>query len=217
MSKSEKCVYVATEAWKLWVAVKKTNNQVQVRAQRASNCYVATQASNKGPKGPGQGTHKDVVENKNCSNVNIVNMQTQKPSWRDEQFKKPATMYKYKYRKHQGEVICDDKKCQAPMKTVHKGKNCPSIQSSVMPPVKPIMKNEDLWLREAARKSSSSLCSDKNCHSARCFKKITRCPMRPMCSDDENCQSAQCMWPKKPSSPVRQVCNDKNCQSAKFL
>ena len=95
-------------------------------------------------KKPGQATHKDVVENKNCSNVNIVNMWPQKPSLRDEWFKKPATMYKYKYKKHQGEVICDDKKCQAPSKTVCAGKNCPSTLSSVMQPVKPAMKNEDL-------------------------------------------------------------------------
>ena len=50
-------------------------------------------------KKPGQATHKDVLQNKNCSNVNIVNMQPQKPGLSDEQLKKPATMYKYK--KHQ--------------------------------------------------------------------------------------------------------------------
>ena len=47
-------------------------------------------------KKPGQATHKDVLQNKNCSNVNIVNMQTQKPSLSDEHFKKLAAMYKYK-------------------------------------------------------------------------------------------------------------------------
>ena len=58
-------------------------------------------------KKPGQSTHKDVLQNKNCSNVKIVNMWPQKPSLSEEQFKKPATMYKYK--KHQEEVICCDK------------------------------------------------------------------------------------------------------------
>ena len=61
---------------------------------------------------PGQATHKDVVQNKNHSNVNIINMWPRKPSLSDEQFKKPATMYKHKYKKHQEEVICYDKQCQ---------------------------------------------------------------------------------------------------------
>ena len=40
-------------------------------------------------KKQGQATNKDVLQNKNCSNVNIVNMQPQKPNFSDEQFKKP--------------------------------------------------------------------------------------------------------------------------------
>ena len=44
-------------------------------------------------KKPGQETHKEVLQNKNCSNVNIVNMQPQKPSLSNERFKKTATMY----------------------------------------------------------------------------------------------------------------------------
>ena len=62
-------------------------------------------------KKPDQTTHKDVLQNKNCSNVNIVNMWPQKPCLIDVQFKKPATRYKYKYKKHQEEVICYDKQC----------------------------------------------------------------------------------------------------------
>ena len=38
-------------------------------------------------KKPGQAPHKEIVDNKNCSNVNIVNVWPQKPSLRDEQFK----------------------------------------------------------------------------------------------------------------------------------
>ena len=49
-------------------------------------------------KKPDQATHKDVLQNRNCSNVNIVNMQPQKPSLSDEQLKKTVTMYKYKYK-----------------------------------------------------------------------------------------------------------------------
>ena len=47
-------------------------------------------------KRPGQTTHKDVLQNKNCSNVDIVNIQPQKPGLSNEWFMKPATMYKYK-------------------------------------------------------------------------------------------------------------------------
>ena len=44
-------------------------------------------------KKPGQEIHKEVLQNKNYSNVNIMNMQPQKLSSNPEQFKKPATMY----------------------------------------------------------------------------------------------------------------------------
>ena len=116
---------------------------------------------------------------------------------RDEQFKKAATRYKYKYWKHKREVICDDMKCQAPKKTVCDSKNCPSTQSSDMQPVKPAMKSEDLWLREPATKSHSGLYSDKNCHSTRYFRKISRRPIRLMCGDDKSCQTTlgSNMWP----------------------
>ena len=53
------------------------------RGQRGPNCYAATQASKKVKK-LGQATHKDVLQNKNCSNVNIVNMWPQKSSLSDE-------------------------------------------------------------------------------------------------------------------------------------
>ena len=52
-------------------------------------------------------------QNKNCSNGNIVNMQPQKQSLSYEQFKKPATMYKNKNKKHQEEVICQEAKQSA--------------------------------------------------------------------------------------------------------
>ena len=122
-------------------------------------------------------------------------------------------MYKNKYKTYQGEFICDDKKCQAPKKTVCEGKNCPSTQSSVIWPVKPTMKNEDLQLREPATKSSSSLCSDKNCHSTRCFKKITRSLMRPMCGDDKNCQTTQSynMCPLQPKFNHMQLAEPAKC------
>ena len=45
-------------------------------------------------------------------------MQPQKPSLSEEQFKKPATMYKYKYNKHQEEVIHYDKLCQETKQSV---------------------------------------------------------------------------------------------------
>ena len=150
-------------------------------------------------KKPGQATHKHVLQNKNCSNVNIVNMQPQKPSLSYEQFKKLATMYKYKYKKHQEEVICYDKQCQETKQSVCEGKKCPSTQCSDR---KPVMKNNDVQSREPAIETKSSLCSDKNCQSTRCFKKFTRCvntkgPVRPMCNDDKNCQSVQFMQPVK--------------------
>ena len=101
-------------------------------------------------KKPSQATHKDVLQNKNCSNVIIVNMQPQMLSLSDEQFKKPATMYKYKYKKHQEEVICYDKQCQETKQSVCEGKKCPSTQCSDRWPVKPVMKNKDVQSREPA-------------------------------------------------------------------
>ena len=70
------------------------------------------------------------------------------------------------------------------------------------------MKNEDVWSREPETETKSSLCSDKNCQSTRCFKKFTRCvntksPVRPKPSDDKNCHSVQFMWPVKPNSDVQ--------------
>ena len=49
-------------------------------------------------KKPGHATQKKVLKNKNCSNVD---MQSQKPSYSDEQLMKPVTKNKYKYKKHQ--------------------------------------------------------------------------------------------------------------------
>ena len=148
-------------------------------------------------KNLGQATHKDILQNKNCSNVNIVNIQPQKPSLSDEQFKKPATMYKYKYNKYHEEFISYDKQCQETKQSVCEVKKCPSIQCSDR---KPVMKNKDMMSRELATETKSSLCNDKNCQSTRCFKKFTRCvnaksPVRPMCNDDKNCQSVQFIQP----------------------
>ena len=97
--------------------------------------------------------------------------------------------------------------------TVCEGKNCPSTQSSDMWPLKPAMKYEDLWLREPATKSSSSSCSDKSCHSTRCFKKIIRSPMRPMCGDDKNCQTTQSSnrWPVQPKFKHMQLAEPAIC------
>ena len=60
-------------------------------------------------KNPGQATQKKVLKNKNCSNVD---MQSQKPSYSDEWLKKPVTKNKYKYKKHQEQVLCQDKQSQ---------------------------------------------------------------------------------------------------------
>ena len=57
-------------------------------------------------KKPGQATQKKVSKNKNCSNVD---MWPQKLSYRDEWLKKPVTKYKYKYKKPQEQVICQEK------------------------------------------------------------------------------------------------------------
>ena len=46
-------------------------------------------------KKPGQATHNDVLQTKSCSNVN---KQQQKPSYSDEQLKKPVIVYKKKYK-----------------------------------------------------------------------------------------------------------------------
>ena len=96
-------------------------------------------------KKPDQETHKEVLQNKSCSNINIMNKQPQKPSLNHEQFKKPATMYKYKCKKHQKEVIHYDKQCQETKQSVCEGKKCPSTQCSDR---KPVMKNKDVQSRE---------------------------------------------------------------------
>ena len=89
-----------------------------MRSQKSKNCAVRCKTEHKEDqilmlsykpvrkvKKPGHETHKEVLQNKNCSNVNIMNMQPQKLSLNHEWFKKPATMYKSKYKKHQKEVI----------------------------------------------------------------------------------------------------------------
>ena len=60
-------------------------------------------------KKPGQATQKKVLKNKKCSNVDIW---PQMPSYSDEWLQKPVTKYKYKYKKHQEQVICQDKQSQ---------------------------------------------------------------------------------------------------------
>ena len=56
-------------------------------------------------KKPGQPTYKQVLQNKNCSNNNIANMQLQKPSLNQENMKKPATKPK--------SSLCRDRNCQS--------------------------------------------------------------------------------------------------------
>ena len=124
--------------------------------------------------------------------------------------------------------LCDDKNCQV-SRYVH------------IWPVKPAKKSNNLQSVEPAIQSSyKKLCSDKNCPSTRCYKK-----MNQVCGDDKNCQSTQYMQPVKSASQMQSmtrpmqsvrrpkmlqssskehsyeeghlgpVCNDKNCQSAK--
>ena len=84
------------------------------------------------------------------------------------------------------------------------GKESPSTQCCNRQPVKPGMKNKDMWSKEPATETKSSLCSDKQCQSTRGFKKFPRndniqSPMRPKYTDDKNFQF---MWPVKPKSVV---------------
>ena len=104
MSRNEQCTDAATEAQKCWIAVKKTSNQVQETDKEDQIVMLPHKPATK-VKRPGQATHKDVLQNKNCPNVNIVNMWPQKPSFSDESFKKPATMHKQKYTKHQNKLF----------------------------------------------------------------------------------------------------------------
>ena len=141
-------------------------------------------------KKPGQASHKKVLKNKNCSNMN---MQPQKPGYSDEWLKKTAINYKYKYKKHQEQVICQDKQSQETEQTVYEGQESPSTQCCNRWSVKPGMKNKDVQAKEPATETKSSLCSNKQCQSTRCFKKFTRCdnvqsPVRPKYTDDKNCQ-----------------------------
>ena len=55
-------------------------------------------------------------------------MQSQKPSYSDERLMKPVTKNKYKYKKHQKQVICQDKQSQETEQTVCEGQESPSTQ-----------------------------------------------------------------------------------------
>ena len=132
-------------------------------------------------------------------------MWPQKPSSSDEWLKKPVTKYKYKHKKHQEQVICQNKQSQETEQTVCEGQESSSIQCCNRWPVKPGMKNKDIQSKEPATETKSSLCSDKQCQSTRCFKKFTRSdniqsPMRPKCTNDRNCQF---MNPVKSKSVVQ--------------
>ena len=106
----------------------------------------------------------------------------------------------------------DDKNCQS---RVCSDKKYQETQSINMWPVKPSM---DMWLpKTAVPYKYTRLCSDKNCQSARCYKKK---------NSDKNCQGTKFihMWSLKPemkklsymhlSKPARKQVIHKNCQSA---
>ena len=57
-------------------------------------------------------------------------MQPQKPSYSDEWLKKPVTNYNYKYKKHQEQVICQDKQSQETEQTV-----CVRVRRAHLPSV----------------------------------------------------------------------------------
>ena len=101
-------------------------------------------------------------------------MWPQKPNYSDVCPKKPALKYKYKYKKHQEQATCQDKQSQETDQSVHEGQKSPSTQCYNRQPVKPGMKNKDVWLRKPATETRSSLCNDKQCQSTRCFKKCTK-------------------------------------------
>ena len=66
------------------------------------------------------------------------------------------------------------------------------------------MKNKDMQSQEPATETKSSLHSNKQCQSTRCFMKFTKSdniqsPVRPKYTDGKN---SQFMWPVKPKSVV---------------
>ena len=103
-------------------------------------------------KEPGQATQKKVLKNKNCSNVDKW---PQKPSYSEEQLKKPVTKYKYQYKKQQEQAICQDRQSQETQQTVCDGQESPSTQYCNRHPVKPGMKNKDVWSKEPATETKS--------------------------------------------------------------
>ena len=79
------------------------------------------------------------------------------------------------------------------------GQENPSTQCCHRCPVKPGMKNKDMWSQKPATETKSGLCSDKQCQSTGCFRRFTKSdniqsPVRPKYTDDKNCQF---MWPVK--------------------
>ena len=89
-----------------------------MRPQKSKNCAIRHRTEHKEDqnvmlphkpptkvKKPDQETYKEVLQNKNSSNVNIVNMKPQKPSWNYEWSRKPAAGTK--------SSLCRDRNCQS--------------------------------------------------------------------------------------------------------
>ena len=106
ISKNKKYTYVAQEPkshilWSRKPAIKcrKDQKDQNVMLPHKPDTMVKDRSNNP----------EKVLKNKNCSNVD---MQPQKPSYSDERLKKPVTKYRYKYKKHQEHIICQDKQSQ---------------------------------------------------------------------------------------------------------
>ena len=81
---------------------------------------------------------------------------------------------------------------------MHDDRNCQVSRYVHMLLVKPAKKSNNLWsFKLAIQFSCKKLCSDKNCQSTRCYKK-----MNHVCGDDKNSQSTQCMQPVKSASQM---------------
>ena len=180
MSKSEKCAYVATRAQKVYILQsRKPAIKCKKEHQKDQNDMLPHKPATMVKK-PGQATQKKVVKNRNCLNVN---MQPQKPSYSDEQSKKPVTKYKHKYKKHQEQVICQDKQSQETEQIVCEGQERPSTQ-----------------------------CQSTRCFKRFTRSDNIQCPVRPKYTDDKSCQfmwplKPVSVVPNKQCMKIQERCN----------
>ena len=125
---------------------------------------------------------KSVCSDKNCQETPNVHMELVQPAKKNSCYMQSMprpVMSQSSYKKRKSG---HDDKCQS---TVCFEKNCQETQIVQMQPKKPISNMQ--FPKPAVTYKYTRLCCDRNCQSARYYKK--KSPVRPMCGKEKNCQS----------------------------